>query len=410
MKNNTNQRLTELCTRMTKAGIDAALLLHPRDILYYAGTVRPATLLITPRDAILSVRRGIEYARQEATVARVEPMSGLTGIAATLAELGLTGGVLGTELDVIPAQRYRRLMQVFGSTWELADVSPLVLAQRAIKDKEEIAATRHAADIADAGHRIVPQVAAPGMSELALAAKVEAAMRRAGHEGYQSLRHPNARGGGVLLISGENQTVRGGYGLVVTGAGLSPGTPYGPSRRVLQPGDLVIVDTGTTGASYTADESRAYVLGRATELQRALFTATLAAQNAVFEALRPSVSITDLYAAAKAVIDRGLPPHFAPGSLTLPGFVGHGAGLELDEPPVIWPRRSVGPYGTMPREESYLQAGMVLAIEVEVSAPAQGMMLKLEDTIVVRPDGYELLTGAPRELIEIGKDGVGSKE
>jgi Xaa-Pro aminopeptidase len=370
--------------------MDAALLLHPRDILYYAGTVRPATLLVTPRDAILSVRRGIKYARQEATITRVEPMNGLTGVAALLAELGLTGGVLGTELDVISAQRYRRLMQVF-STWELADISPLILAQRAIKDEEEIAATRRAAGIADAGHRIVPQVAAPGMSELALAAEVEAAMRRAGHEGYQSLRHSNARGGGVLVISGENQTVRGGYGLVVTGAGQSPGTPYGPSRRTLQPGDLVTVDTGTTGDSYTGDESRAYVLGRATARQRALFAATLAAQNAVFEALRPGVSIAALYAAAEAVIDRGLPPHFAPGSLTLPGFVGHGVGLELDEPPVLWPR-----------EEVYLQTGMVLAIEVEVSAPAQGMMLKLEDTIVVRPDGYELLTGAPRELIEIG--------
>jgi len=91
---------------MAKAGMDAALLLHPRDILYYAGTVRPATLLVTPQDAILSVRRGIEYARKEATVDRVEPMSGLKGVAETLAEMGLTDGVLGTELDVIPAQIY----------------------------------------------------------------------------------------------------------------------------------------------------------------------------------------------------------------------------------------------------------------------------------------------------------------
>jgi len=43
---------------------------------------------------------------------------------------------------------------------------------------------------------------------------------------------------------------------------------------------------------------------------------------------------------------------------------------------------------------------MVLAVEIEVSAPTKGMMTKLEDTVVVRPDGYELLTGMPRELIE----------
>jgi Xaa-Pro dipeptidase len=310
--------------------------------------------------------------------------------------LGLTGGVLGTELDLVPAQLTQRLMEVFGSAalttgpaWSLADVSPLVLAQRAVKDEGEIAATRSAAAVADAGHRAVPQVIAPGMSELALAAEVEAAMRRAGHEGYQPLRHPGARGGGVLLMSGENLAVRGGHGLVVTGAGLSPAMPYGPSRRMLEAGDLVVVDIGSTCAGYTGDESRTFVVGQATESQRALFEVARAVEDGVLEALCPGVAVADLYATAEAVVARGSPPHFTPGSLALPGFVGHGIGLELDEPPVLWPR-----------EEAHLRAGMVLAVEIEVSAPGQGTMVKLEDTVVVRSNGYELLTLTPRELIE----------
>nr|HID13907.1 aminopeptidase P family protein [Anaerolineae bacterium] len=381
---------------MAEAGMDAALLLHPRDVLYYAGTVRPAALLVSPHAAVLFIRRGFEYARREATIARVEPMSGFARVAEAAAELGLTSGVLGTELDVVPARIYRRLAEIFPA-WELANVSPLVLAQRAVKDKEEVAATRRAAAVADAGHRAARQAIAPGMSELALAAEVEAAMRRVGHEGHQPLRHPGARGGGVLLMSGENLAVRGGHGLVVTGAGLSPAMPYGPSRRVLRPGDLVVVDIGSTWAGYTADESRTYVVGQAlrprsgqaTEAQRALFAVARAAQDTVLGMLRPGVAVADLYAAAEAVVGRGALPHFVPGSLKLPGFVGHGIGLELDEPPVLWPR-----------DEARLQAGMVLAIEVEVSVPAQRTMVKLEDTVVVRPDGYELLTGAPRELIE----------
>jgi Xaa-Pro dipeptidase len=214
-------------------------------------------------------------------------------------------------------------------------------------------------------------------------------MRRAGHEGYQPLRHPGARGGGVLLMSGENLAVRGGHGLVVTGAGLGPAMPYGPSRRVLEPGDLVVVDIGSTCAGYTGDESRTFVVGQATESQRALFEVARAAEDGVLEALCPGVAVGDLYATAEAVVARGAPPHFAPGSLALPGFAGHGIGLELDEPPVLWPR-----------EEVRLRAGMVLAVEIEVSAPGQGTMVKLEDTVVVRSDGYELLTLTPRELIE----------
>jgi Xaa-Pro dipeptidase len=385
-----NTRVTELRTRLAEAGMDAALLLHHRDVLYYANTARPAVLLVAPRDAALFVRRGFEYARREATVARVEPMDGFAGIAVVAAELGLTRGVVGTELDLVPARIARRLGEALPA-WSLVDVSPLVLAQRAVKDEEELAATRGAAAVADAGHRALPRFAAPGVSELELAADVEAAMRRAGHEGFQPLRHPAGRGGGVLLMSGENLAVRGGHGLVVTGAGLGPAMPYGPSRRVLGPGDLVVLDIGSTYAGYTADESRTFVVGPATEPQRALFAAARATADAVLERLRPGVAVADLYAAAEVAVAGGAPPHFAPGSLALPGFVGHGVGLELDEPPVLWPR-----------DDARLQAGMVLAIEIEVSAPAERTMVKLEDTVVVRQDGCELLTLTPRELIECG--------
>lgn len=384
---------------MTDAGIDAALLLHPRDVLYYAGTARPAALLVTPQrgqtahrssDAVLFVRRGIAYAREEATVERVEDMRGFASITDVFAELGLASGALGTELDVISAHLCQRLEEAFPA-WDIVDVSPIVLEQRAVKDEDELVATRSAATAADLGHNVVPQVARAGMTELALAAQVEEAMRLAGHEGYQPLRHPEARGGGVLLMSGENLSVRGGHGLVVTGVGLSPATPYGASRRQLEPGDLVVVDIGSTCGGYTADESRTFVIGQATDAQRELFAVAQRAEEAVLERLRPGAPVAKLYAAAEAVVDGGAAPPFPPGSLTLPGFVGHGIGLELDEPPLLWPR-----------DEACLREGMVLAIEIEVSAPGQSTMVKLEDTVAVRPDGHEVLTHVPRELIECG--------
>jgi Xaa-Pro dipeptidase len=373
---------------MTEEGIDAILLLHHRDILYYAGTARPAALLVSSGDAVLFLRRGLDCARQEATVARIETMKGFSSVVEVVAELGLTGGVLGTGLDLLPAQIYQRMRETF-PTWSLVDVSPMVLDQRMVKDEDELLVTRQAASVADVGHNAASETIAPGVNELTLATEVEAAIRRVGHEGFQPLRHPGARGSGLLLMSGENLTVRGGHGLVVTGSGLSPAMPYGPSQRVFETGDLVVVDIGATYAGYTADESRTFVVGQATESQRALFDLVHATEDAVFEAIRPGVPVADLYPVAQAVVAQGAPPHFAPSSLTLPGFVGHGVGLEIDEPPVLWPR-----------VETCLQTGMVLAIEIEVSAPEQGMMIKLEDTVIVRPDGHELLTLTPRELIE----------
>ncbi len=392
-------RLNDLRTRMAVAGMEAALLLHHRDVLYYAGTVRPAALLITPGEAILLVRRGFDYAREETTLPpeAVVPMRGFSSVVQAAERLGLELGepggidrnrrVLGTELDLIPAMLYQRLQEVFPG-WKLTNISPIVLDQRMAKDEHEIAVTRQACLVADAGHAAAAELVTAGISELELAAEVEAAIRRAGHGGFQPLRHPEARGAGVLLMSGEHLTVRGGHGLVVTGVGLGPAMPYGPSRRVLRPGDLVVVDIGAIYDGYTADESRTFVVGEATAAQQALFDVAYAAEEAVLSALRPGRAVSELYALAEAVVARGAAPYFAPQSLVLPGFVGHGVGLELDEPPVLWPK-----------DETVLRPGMVLAIEIEVSAPEPGMMVKLEDTVVVHADGCEIATYTPRELI-----------
>ncbi len=378
-------RLRELRRRMTGAGVDVVVLVHPRDVLYYAGTARPATLVVGPGEAILLVRRGVDLAQREATVP-VEAGSGWDRVAERLAEWGLSRGVLGAALDVMPAALYLRMREALPG-WEVVDIGPLVLAQRMVKDAEEVEAVRQAARVADVGHRALAEVLRSGLSELSLAAAVERAIREAGHEGFQPLRYPGARGGGVFLFSGENLTVRGGHGLVVTGSGLSRGSPYGPSLRRIGPGDLVVLDIGATCGSYTADESRTFVLGRPTAAQEALHEVALEVEEAVLQVLRPGVPVAEVYERAEAVVRRGGSPHFAPGSLTLPGFVGHGLGLEIDEPPVLWPR-----------EETRLAAGMTLAIEVEVSAPAAGLMAKVEDTVVVEETGARRLTAAPRRL------------
>lgn len=391
-----NKRLIDLCARARRASIDLVALFHHRDILYYAGVARPAVLLVasTTEEAILLVRRGLPYARQEATVDLIEAMKGFRSLASAVEAFGLSSGVMGVELDLAPATLYRRLRDTF-PTWTFVDVTPVVLTQRAIKDETEIALTRQAAAVADAGQQAAMETGAPGVSELAMAAEVEAAIRRAGHDGFQPLRYPEARGGGVLLMSGEHLRVRGGHGLVVTGVGLGPAMPYGPSRRKLKAGDLVVVDIGSTYGGYTADESRTFVVGEATAEQQALFAVARAAEDAVFDALRPGVSVAEVYERAEAAVMQGWPSHFAPGSLVLPGFVGHGLGLELDEPPVLWPR-----------EETRLEPGMTLAIEIEVSAPAldlaSGAMVKVEDTVLVQEDGVEILTVTPRELIACG--------
>ena len=70
-------------------------------------------------------------------------------------------------------------------------------------------------------------------------------------------------------------------------------------------------------------------------------------------------------------------------------FVGHGVGLELDEPPLL-----------APRMDYQLTAGMVLALEPKVTLPEIGVV-GIEDTVVITESGYQLLTTASPEFIVI---------
>lgn len=381
----TNQRIERFRTLLEMSGIDAALLVHPQDVFYYAGTMRPASLLVTKDDAILFVRRGYDRAWREATIKRVQLSGGFSSIGVMLDS---TGGKLGTELDVASVQLAQRMAATFPN-WSLADVSPLVLTQRSVKDVDEIDKVRRAAAIADDALRMVPECVDVGVTELELATEVEMVMRAAGHESNVAIRSREMRGSGVLVMSGTNLSIRGGYGRVVSGAGLSSAMPYGPSRREFRLRNLAVVDVGVTFEGYAADASRTFVVGEATKGTRALHGVALAAEDAVLQVLRPGVTGAELYAVAEAVVKEGARPYYSQSSLALPGFVGHGIGLEFDEPPIL-----------DSKETLVMMPGMTLAIEIEVSALSTRKMVKIEDTVLVTSDGYELLTLAPRELVE----------
>ncbi len=382
------ERIDALRQRMAEKEIDAGLVVWSRDLYYYTGTARPGSLLLAPGLARLFVRRGHPYAQAEASLHPVERGGRFGHLNQLLLDAGLSQGRLGTELDLVPAALAERLASAF-PTFELVDLSPLILAQRACKEPDEIERLRGSVRVIEAGHQRAMAVAAPGVSELELSAEVEAAMRRAGSEGPMPLRGFDTRVNFGLVVSGENLKIKGGHGLVTTGEGLGPPAPYGASNRTLREGDLFLVDMAVPWRGYVADETRTYVLGRAAERQRTQFAAARAVQDAVLQALRPGVTPAELYAIAEEVVGQAYPPYFQVGDLTLPGFIGHGVGLEGDEPPVLWSR-----------DKAPMRAGMTLAIEIEVDSEALGTV-KLEDTALITESGAELLTTLPRELIEI---------
>lgn len=381
-----------LAGRLDRAGLDAALLWYSRDLLYYTGSAEPGLLLVQPGGWRLFVRGNLERVRRETWLdpAGLERIRDQDRILAAAASLLPDKAVVGSELDVLPVAWWQR-WQAQVPAWSWRDASPLVLAQRMIKDAGEVAAMRVACRAAHAGHLAALGALREGMAELELSAVVEDAQRRAGHEGVFFMRHPDffmARG---LMTSGAGFLDNSGVAFSITGQGLSPAVPAGASRRVITRGQPVLVDIPPQVAGYHADFARSYIIGRALPEMRQVQGALEALYEFAALVIRPGRAWADCW---RVIHDEAARLGVGEVFQALPGggklnYIGHGVGLELNEPPQI-----------TSRNQEPVVAGAVLAIEMHVLAgPNAG--LKMEDMLWVGPDDSEYISLTPRRLFEV---------
>ena len=382
-------RIGTLQKTLHERGLDGALLFHSRDVLYYTGTAQPAWLVVTPDDFVLGVRSGLDFARRDTGLEApclVEQRDPVT----LLRQHFTAGARLGSELDMMNVALYRRLHSALDGS-ELVDLSPAILQQRMVKAPEEVAAVRRACTAMDAGHRAALAGVRAGMTELEASAAIEHGHRLAGHEGEYFLRDIDFTMGRGPFASGENLAEISGVVFTISGVGLSPAVPAGASRRVMRQGDLFVVDIPTCVEGYHADQSRTYALGRAPSRAHELHAGLVETADRLRGELRPGWTAGETFERARELAERaGIGTEF----LAFPSgkrahFVGHGVGLEINEPPFL----SRG-------SKLELRAGMVLTSELHAWAD-DGTMVKLEDTLLLGPEGAELLTVSPRELTEL---------
>lgn len=387
------ERIERLQDTIQCRGLHAAVLFYSRDVLYYTGTAQPAFLVVLPDDYRLFVRRGVEFARRECGL-EAERIVGEARLDEIARRMGLSAArsPIGTELDLLPVNQWHEWTPALNER-ELVDISPAVLAQRSIKQQAEVAAIRRACGAIHRGHEAVISCLRPGMTELELAARVENAHRLAGHDGIFFVRVPDFFMSRGPFASGSNLQQTSGVIYAITGQGLSAAVPAGPSRKVIEEGELVVVDIPVCVDGYHADQSRTYAVGRASGRAFEIHDALRTIADHIIAVLRPGTSTGDVFnSALRKAAQLGLSEAFLRfRSQPSAHFVGHGIGLELNEPPLL---RKNG--------EDVLQPGMVLAIELHAMTE-DGLTLKLEDLVHVTPAGNEILTVSPRELTVVDR-------
>lgn len=198
--------------------------------------------------------------------------------------------------------------------------------------------------------------------------------------------HPGALEGAVEAAAEHVWKAAGArrpaYASIVGSGPNSTILHYPRSERVMQDGELLLMDMASEFAHYAADITRTVpVNGRFTPEQRKVYDIVLAAQKAAMAQVRPGVYTDDLDAVARKVIeDAGYGDYFIHG-------LGHFVGLDVHD---------AGDY------QAPLAPGMVITIEPGIYIPEKKFGVRIEDEVLVTEDGYRLLSdGLPREAADV---------
>jgi len=167
----------------------------------------------------------------------------------------------------------------------------------------------------------------------------------------------------------------------IVGGGPNGAFPHHQSGdRKLQEGDAVVIDIGAKKGLYPSDITRMAAVGRAPEGYRQVHAVVESAVQAALKAARPGVRAKEVDAAARGVIAQAGYGEF---------FVhrtGHGIGIDGHEPPYI-----TATSGTV------LEEGMSFSIEPGIYLPGR-FGIRLEEIVILRKDGPEILSSLPRDL------------
>jgi Xaa-Pro aminopeptidase len=273
---------------------------------------------------------------------------------------------------------------------EFFDTAPLLHEYRLHKSAREIDLMSSAARITRDGHLNAMCAAKPGCYEYQVEAELERAFRSGGSKRVAY---------GSIVASGPNATV----------------LHYRANDRVIGEGELVLIDAGAEYGYYACDVTRTFpARGIFSAEQRRIYELVLGAQRAAMEKVRPGATLMEVHQAAVEVITRGLI------ELGLVAGPYEKASSEASYKPYFMHRTShwlgmdahdVGDYYVSGNPRP-LQPGFVLTVEPGVyitsEAPVEqrwrGIGVRIEDNLVVTPDGYRNLTAdIPKTASELEK-------
>lgn len=363
------RRHAQLLRLLKDEDLPAMLVTHPVNVTYLTGFSGDSSYLVLGRSKTLLISDG-RYTQQieeecPGLATHIRPPDRHLHQATTevLNQLGFRQ--LGFESNHLSVAGFDQLRELT-PTIDWKPGTDRVERLRMVKDESEIEQIREAIAIAERAYAMFRAMLRPGETEKELADALDGYMRRAG---ASEASFP------PIVAVGDRAAL--------------PHAP--PTSRRVEESDLVLVDWGACGGLYKSDLTRLLVRRKMPPLSKPrrrmgmdaklakVYTVVQQAQEAAIRAVRPGVATRDVDAAARAVIaEAGYGPYFNHG-------LGHGLGLQVHEGPAV-----------RANSNDVFQPGMVVTIEPGIYLPGWGGM-RIEDDILVTPDGAEVLSHLPRD-------------
>lgn len=292
------------------------------------------------------------------------------------------------EKDVLSFNSISRLQSALKVT-DSEDASYLLRRLRAEKTDYEVEQVKACARKHEAVYKLIPSLYKRGMTDIELQIEIEKQMRLHGSMGiFRSYGESMDIHMGSLLV-GANAEAASPFDFALGGAGTSPTLPLGASGQAIKEGQTIMVDMAGNYSPWMTDMTRVFSVGKTTDLAYKAHQVSIDIQNRLMETSKIGTSCAEMYnIALEMVKENNLAPYFM-GTDLQAKFVGHGVGLEINEPPVL-----------TPRSKEILTLNTIFALEPKFVIPNVGAV-GVENTFVVTEKGMEKITNFEESIIEL---------
>tara|TARA_B100001109_G_scaffold33963_1_gene26679 strand:- start:410 stop:1582 length:1173 start_codon:yes stop_codon:yes gene_type:complete len=369
------ERLIKAQDVMQQYKLDGLLLTTPQNIRYFTGydsqfwesPTRPWFVVVPASGKPIGIVPEIgesEFKKTWLEDIKTWPSprpedEGISILKSTIDDLKKTYGQIGAEFGKemairMPVRDLFKLKEIVKTN--IVDGSDAIWEMRMIKTNAEVERIKHICSIASDAYYDLPSKLNIGDTEREAVNKLKIDIINRGADNVPFMPGISGKGGVSQIVCG-------------------------PSDRIIENGDILFIDTGSTFDGYFCDFDRNFAFGSTTSEVEKVYEILWHATDAGINAAKPGASTFDIFNAMNKIISDGNTVGNNVGRL------GHGLGLQLTEPP-----------SHRPGDNTIIKENMVLTIEPGMEYE-NGKMIVHEENVIIRKDGAELITKrAPKEI------------